>query len=102
MLSHSMDMAGAATNCEQPVHTTSRHYFFITGRTSVDLVSRVLAPFVKYGFSPYRIHVSSENGGGEETNIELRVAGLSTDKPELLAAACRRIVGVQTVLTISE
>ena len=80
----------------------ARHYFFVTGETSADLIARVLCPFIKNNVTPYRIHASSESGPGNETTIELRVAGLSEDLPEQLAAACRRIIGVQAVLTVSE
>jgi hypothetical protein len=92
----------AATSANHPESAPSRHYFFVTGETSADLIARVLCPFVKNGVTPYRIHASCENGPGDETTIELRVAGLPDALPELLAAACRRIIGVQTVLTVSE
>ena len=98
----SSHQTGAVSSTYQPERATSRHYFFVTGETSADLIARVLCPFVKNGVTPYRIHASCENGAGEETTIELRVAGLPDELPEQLAAACRRIIGVQTVLTVSE
>jgi hypothetical protein len=98
----SSPQTGAVSSVPQPQSAASRHYFFVTGDTSAELIARVLCPFVKNGVTPYRIHASCENGAGEETTIELRVAGLAGDLPELLAAACRRIIGVQTVLTVSE
>ena len=95
-------MSSLQTGAYHPESATSRHYFFVTGETSADLIARVLSPFVKNGVTPYRIHASCENGPGDETTIELRVAGLPDALPERLAAACRRIIGVQTVLTVSE
>jgi hypothetical protein len=93
--------ASAVSSAHPPERAESRHYFFVTGETSADLITRVLSPFVKNNVIPYRIHASSESGPGDETTVELRVAGLADDQPELLAAACRRIIGVQAVLTIS-
>jgi hypothetical protein len=92
----------AVSSVALPESAPSRHYFFVTGETSADLIARVLCPFVKNGVTPYRIHASCENGAGEETTIELRVAGLPDALPELLAAACRRIIGVHAVLTVAE
>lgn len=93
---------GVVSSANHPESASSRHYFFVTGETSADLIPRVLGPFVKNGVTPYRIHASCENGAGDETTIELRVAGLPDALPELLAAACRRVIGVQTVLTVAE
>jgi hypothetical protein len=98
----SSPQTGAVSSVPHPESAASRHYFFVTGDTSADLIARVLCPFVKNGVTPYRIHASCENGAGEETTIELRVAGLPDALPEQLAAACRRIIGVHAVLTVAE
>ena len=94
--------ASTVSSTYHPEHAESRHYFFVTGETSADLIARVLCPFVKNNVTPYRIHATCESGPGDETTVELRVAGLSGNQPERLAAACHSIVGVQTVLTASE
>lgn len=91
----------AVSNGVLPERAESRHYFFVTGETSADLIARVLSPFVKNNVIPYRIHASCESGLGIETTVELRIAGLTGNQPECLASACRSIIGVQTVLTIS-
>ncbi len=102
-------MASSSLFAAETAHTDGsaspavrRDYFFVTGETRADLLARVLGPFLKTGLSPYRIHASSEHGSGDETQIELRMAGLRPGEAELLAASCRAIVGVQTVLTVSD
>lgn len=79
----------------------ARSYFFLTGDTGSDLLSRVLIPFVKLGLVPYRVHASTEQATGEEMSIELRFTGLAPQTVETLAARCRAIIGVRTVMTLN-
>jgi hypothetical protein len=80
----------------------AKTYFFLTGDTAADLLPRVLLPFTKLGLVPYRIHASTEQGTGEEMALELRFARLSADMAEQLAARCRAVIGVGSVLTVVE
>ena len=81
---------------------TERSYFFLTSAASPDLLARVLNFFIKLDLMPYRIHVSTEHGAGEEMTIELRFAGMELDMAERLAARCRTIIGVHSVITASD
>ena len=51
---------------------------------------------------PYRVHASTEQGAGEEMSLELRFAQLPLDAAEQLAARCRAVLGVRSVLTVAE
>lgn len=86
----------------EPVVAGQRAYFFVSGPASPDLMPRLLSPFIKLGLTPYRVHASSENGTGEEMSVELRFAGLAPQLAEGLASRCRAIVGVRSVLTVTE
>lgn len=87
---------------ETPGQCVARTYFFVTGEAGYDLLPRVLNPFVKSGLAPYRVHASSEQGAGEEMSIELRFAKLSSDLAETLAARCRVMIGVHSVILVTE
>jgi hypothetical protein len=88
-------MAGEANDA------AARSYFFLTGDTGCDLLARVLLPFIKLDLVPYRVHASAEHGTGEEMSIELRFTGLAPQSVETLAARCRAIIGVRTVMTVA-
>jgi hypothetical protein len=95
-------LAADSAAVQSSLHPDSaRNYFFVTGLTDHDLLARVLCTFSKTGLTPYRIYASSEHGTGGEMTIELRIAGLEADQAERLAAKCRSIIGVQTVLMVS-
>ena len=85
-----------------PADAPAKTYFFLTGETGAELLPRVLLPFAKLGLVPYRVHTSTEQGMGEEMSLELRFAGLAADAAERLAARCRAIVGVRSVMTVAE
>ena len=86
---------------ETPRQSTKRSYFFVTGETCSELLPRVLNPFAKLGFAPYRVHASSEQGLGDEMSIELRFENLEEDQAAILAARCRTTVGVRSVLLVT-
>ena len=102
MSASSMRAAHDAADHFDPTPNPARNYFFVTGQSAPDLLARVLCPFTKTGLAPYRIYASSEQGTGAEMTIELRMAGLEPDQAERLAAKCRSIVGVQTVLMVTD
>lgn len=80
--------------------SSARTYFFVTGASVPELLPRLINPFVKLGLTPYRVHASSEAGAGEEMLIELRFLGLVSDMAETLAARCRAIIGVHSVMLV--
>jgi hypothetical protein len=98
MTAHTMPRAAAPAMRAMP-NAGARSYFFVSGEAGSELLPRLLNPFIKLGFVPYRIHASTEHGSGEEMSIELRFAGLTPDCADALAARCRSIIGVRSVLT---
>jgi hypothetical protein len=80
----------------------AKTYFFMTGESGADLLPRVLMPFTKLGLVPYRVHTSTEHGAGEEMSLELRFSALPSGTGEQLAARCRAVIGVRTVMTVAE
>ena len=80
----------------------AKTYFFLTGEAGAELLPRVLLPFAKLGLTPYRVHTSTEHGAGEEMSLELRFTALPRKTGEQLAARCRAVIGVRTVMTVAE
>lgn len=89
-------------NSGSPVPAPAKTYFFMTGETDPALLARLLMPFAKLGLTPFRIHCSSEHGTGEEMSLELRFAQLPVELSEKLAANCRAMIGVKSVITVVE
>ena len=85
-----------------PACVPAKTYFFLTGEAGADLLPRVLMPFAKLGLVPYRVHSSTEQGTGEEMSLELRFAALPRETGEQLAARCRSVIGVRSVMTVAE
>lgn len=92
--------ADAAAGQAESNREAAKAYFFLTGETGSELLPRVLLPFAKLGLTPYRVHASCEHGAGDEMSVELRFEGVVSDMAELLAARCRSIVGVHSVITV--
>ena len=101
MHAFSVPAAAAPAPADKANHA-ARSYFFLTCDSAADLLPRVLIPFTKLDLVPYRIHASTEQGTGEEMSVELRFTGLAPQSVETLAARCRAIIGVRTVMTVSE
>ena len=76
--------------------------FFVTATADPGMVQRLVEPFSKLGLVPARVHISSENGQGEEFSADLRVSGLTRQTAHLVDKALRRVVGVQQVITLAE
>jgi hypothetical protein len=79
-----------------------RTYFFLTAQAECGLMLRVLQSFARLGVTPYRVHVSTEHGSGEEMSMELRIKGADRALAERLAALSRCVIGVHSVLTAVE
>ena len=92
-----------AAACPQPAPNDAvEAIFFVTATADAGMVQRLVEPFSKLGLVPARIHISSENGQGDEFSADLRVAGLTRQTAHLVDKALRRIVGVQQVITLAE
>lgn len=95
-------VSGHASRNDASKSAPAKTYFFMTGETDPALLARLLMPFAKLGLTPFRIHCSSEHGTGEEMSLELRFAQLPAETCEKLAATCRAIIGVKSVMTVVE
>lgn len=102
MHAFSVPAAAAPAPADEANDAAARSYFFLTCDSAADLLPRVLIPFTKLDLVPYRIHASTEQGTGEEMSVELRFTGLAPQSVETLAARCRAIIGVRTVMTVNE
>lgn len=92
-----------AAACPQPTPNDAvEAIFFVTATADPGMVQRLVEPFSKLGLVPARVHISSENGQGDEFSADLRVAGLTRQTAHLVDKALRRIVGVQQVITLAE
>jgi hypothetical protein len=99
MSASTMPRDQAAAVCAPAGSEPARTYFFLTGENVSELLPRILLPFAKLGLAPCRIYASAEHGTGDEMSVELRFHGLTPDAAELLAAKCRAVIGVRTVMT---
>lgn len=87
-----------------PVREASagRTYFFLTAEAECGLLLRVLQSFARLNVTPYRVHASTEQGTGEEMSLELRISGSDPAVAERLAALCRTVMGVRSVIMAVE
>jgi hypothetical protein len=101
---HAMQPSLAALPAPVPAAepSTSRTYFFVTAEADCGLLLRVLQSFARLNVTPYRVHASSEHGAGDEMSLELRVRGSDPVVAERLAALCRTVMGVQSVIMAVE
>ena len=74
--------------------------FFVTAGTDPGIPPRLLAPFAKLGLTPKRAHMSCESGDGRDLSADLRVSAVSPRTVHILELALRRIVGVDSVVTL--
>ena len=97
---HALHQPLSAATEPAPVHETAagRTYFFLTAEADCGLLIRVLQSFARLNVTPYRVHSSSEQGTGEEMSLELRIAGADPALAERLAALCRTVMGVRSVI----
>lgn len=94
----SADPAGALA----PASDRVQAIFFVTADAEPGLVPRLVEPFAKLGLTPARVHVSSEDGAGEEISADLRVCNVAPLTAHLIDKALRRVVGVRTVIALVE
>ena len=79
-----------------------RTYFFLTADPDCGLLLRVLQSFARLNVTPYRVHASTEQGVGDEMSLELRIKGSDPAVAERLAALCRTVIGVRSVIMAVE
>ena len=92
--------ASAAAPDRDPA--AGRTFFFITAEADCNLLLRLLQPFARLGVTPYRVHLSTEQGTGEEMSLDLRIPGADPDVAERLANLCRAVIGVRSVIMAVE
>ena len=101
-MSYPQSVSTAAACPQSTPHDAVEAIFFVTATADPGMVQRLVEPFSKLGLVPTRVHISSENGQGDEFSADLRVAGLTRQTAHLVDKALRRIVGVQQVITLAE
>lgn len=90
--------AGAALPETRFVNAT----FFVTADAEPGIAPRLVEPFSKLGLVPRRLHLSSEDGEGQEISADLRVSGVDRTTAHLLDKALRRVIGVRQVIALME
>ena len=85
-----------------PDPANGRTYFFLTAEPECGLMLRVLQSFARLNVTPYRVHASTEQGTGDEMSMELRIRGSDPAVAERLAALCRTVMGVRSVIMAVE
>jgi hypothetical protein len=76
--------------------------FFVTAQADPGIAPRLVEPFAKMGVVPARVHISSEDGNGEEITADLRLACAARCDVKAIDKALRRIVGVRQVIALTE
>jgi hypothetical protein len=101
---HALQAPLPAASFVEPVRepASGRTYFFLTGEPECGLMLRVLQSFARLNVTPYRVHVSTEQGTGDEMSMELRIRGSDAAVAERLAALCRSVMGVHSVIMAVE
>jgi hypothetical protein len=102
MYAQQLPLAAASEHVPLSQTSAGRTYFFLTAEAECGLLLRVLQSFARLNVTPYRVHASTEQGAGEEMSLELRIRGSDPAVAERLAALCRAVVGVRSVIMAVE
>jgi len=76
--------------------------FFVTADAGPGIAPRLVEPFAKHALVPARVHISSEDGAGEDISADLRVRDVSRKTAQTIEKALRAIIGVRQVITLAE
>lgn len=76
--------------------------FFVTAQADPGIAPRLVEPFSKMGVVPARVHMSSEDGAGDEISADLRANNVTRATMNAIDKALRRIVGVRQVIAVAE
>ena len=85
-------------SASQSVHAM----FFVTADAGPGIAPRLIEPFAKLGLTPARLHISSEDGAGDDLNADLRVRDVTRGTAQKIDKALRAIVGVRQVIALVE
>ena len=81
---------------------TAQAIFFVTAIADPGIGPRLIEPFAKLGLVPSRVHISSEDGAGEEISADLRLRDVTRKTVHMIDKALRGIIGVRTVIALIE
>lgn len=100
----SVSASASDARARQPVSTpeTVHAMFFVTADADPGMAPRLVEPFAKLGLTPARVHISSEDGAGEDISADLRVRGVTRETAQTIDKALRAIIGVRQVITLAE
>lgn len=93
-------MSAEAAGARTPARNAVEAIYFVTAQADPSLTPRLVEPFAKMGLVPARVHISTEDGAGEEVSADLRVSGVTPTDAHLIDKALRRVVGVRQVITL--
>ncbi len=95
-------MSAQSAGASAPSPDAVQAKYFVTAAAEPGLAPRLVEPFAKLGLTPARLHLSTEDGKGEDMFADLRVANVDRTTAHLIDKALRRIVGVRQVITLVE
>ncbi|MCG8561775.1 MAG: hypothetical protein MI824_18400 [Hyphomicrobiales bacterium] len=96
-----MSAEPAAAGAE-PAQQSVRAFYFVTADADPGLLPRLVEPFSKMGMVPHRVHASRESGDGAEVTVDLRVFGVTRQDAHLVDKMLQRVVGVRSVIALTE
>lgn len=76
--------------------------YFVVAAADPGVAPRLVEPFAKLGLVPSRLHLSTEDGAGQEISADLRVCRVDAMTAHLIGKALRRVVGVRQVIALVE
>ena len=95
----------ASSNCSPEAGSDSKTVqaiFFVTALADPGIAPRLIGPFAKLGLVPSRVHISSEDGAGEEISADLRVRGITRTTANSIDKMLRSLIGVRQVIALVE
>jgi hypothetical protein len=81
---------------------TVQAIFFVTADADPGMAPRLIEPLAKLGLVPWRVHISSEDGAGENISADLRVRDVSRKTAHAIDKALRCVIGVRQVISLVE
>ena len=76
--------------------------YFVTADADPGVALRLIEPFSKLGLVPGRVHISSEDGNGEDMSADLRIQDVTPKTAHVIDKALRSIIGVRQVIALVE
>ena len=95
-------MSAHSAGASAPSPDAVQAKYFVTACAEPGVAPRLVEPFAKLGLTPVRLHLSTEDGKGEDMFADMRLADVDRTTAHLIDKALRRVVGVRQVITLVE